>query len=200
MDENDTGRALVRWAGVASALGGACWVIKGMAILVTGDQPRLLFEIAPFFFLVGLMGLRVRLGHTGGRIATAGTVALLLAASLSVVTWLLSPDGSRPAGSSDEEFMPTLFLAFLALLTGMTLLGLVTRRTGALGDRWSNVPLGLVVAAPVVGVAGGIFESIDERLLEIPLVLYGFGWMVLGYALIRSSKDPSYNRRNSWEP
>lgn len=193
MDEDGRGQALVRWAGVASSLGGACWVIKGMAILVTGDQPPFLFEIAPVFFLVGLMGLRARLGHEGGRMATAGIVALYLAAALSVITWLLSvaTDDSRTTGTSEEEFMPTLFLAFLALLTGLTLLGLVTRRTRALGDRWSNLPLALVLAAPVVAVGGGALEAINERLLEVPLVLYGFGWMGLGYALIRVGRGPS---------
>jgi len=183
---------LVTWAGVASAAGGACWVIKGMAILISGDQPPFLFEIAPVFFLAGLMGLRARLGHRGGRMANVGVAALGLAALLSLATWLLlvAADDSRAAGS-EEEFQPTLLLAFLSLLTGLVLLGLVTRRTRALGDRWSILPLALVVAAPLIAIAGGALEAINERLLEVPLVLYGFGWMGLGYALISANKGTS---------
>jgi hypothetical protein len=173
-------------------VGGACWVIKGMAILISGDQPPFLFEIAPVFLLVGLLGLRARLGDRGGRIATVGGAALGLSALLGIATWLLSiaTDDSQTVGT-EEEFMPTLFLAFLALLTGLVLLGIATRRTQALGDRWSNLPLALVVAAPVIAIVGGALEAINERLLEIPLVLYGFGWIGLGYALIRSIRGPS---------
>ena len=184
MDEVQTSSPFVAWAGVASAVGGACWVIKGMAILISGDQPPFLFEIAPAFFLVGLWGLRLRLGHQGGRMATAGIVALGLAALLGIATWLLTVSADPPASASEEEFQPTLLLAFLALLTGLVLLGIVTRRTRALGDRWSNLPLALVVAAPVIAIVGGALEEINERLLEVPLVLYGMGWMGLGYALI----------------
>lgn len=173
-------------------MGGACWVIKGMAILVSGDQPPFLFEIAPVFLLAGLLGLRARLGAKGGRMATAGVVALGLAALLGLATWLLSvaADDFRTTGS-EEEFQPTLLLAFIALLTGLVLLGLVTRRTQALGDRWSILPLALVIAAPVIGIVGGALETINERLLEIPLVLYGFGWMGLGYALISTERQSS---------
>ncbi|MGH9198995.1 MAG: hypothetical protein ACRD1T_25115 [Acidimicrobiia bacterium] len=192
VESGDGSSRFVTWAGVASAVGGACWVIKGLAILITGDQPPFLFEIAPVFFLVGLWGLRLRLGHRGGRMATVGIAALGLSVLLGIATWFLSvaADDSRTTGS-EEEFQPTLLLAFLALLTGLVLLGIVTRRTRALGDRWSNLPLALVVAAPLVTIVGGALEAINERLLEIPLVLYGFGWMGLGYALMRSVRGPS---------
>lgn len=169
-------------------------MIKGMTILISGDQPPFLFEIAPAFFLVGLVGLRLHLGHRGGRTASAGIVALGLAALLGIATWILSVDAAPRATGSEEEFQPTLFLAFLALLTGLALLGLVTRRTQALEDRWSNLPLALVAAAPAIAIVGGALEEINERLLEVPLVLYGVGWMGLGYALIRSSKGPSRAR------
>jgi hypothetical protein len=187
VEDSDANPHFVTWAGVASAVGGACWIIKGVAILISGNQPPFLFEIAPVFLIVGLLGLRSRLGHRGGRAATMGVMALALSVLLGVITWLLvvTADESRVSGS-DEEFQPTLLLAFIALLIGMVLLGIVTRRTRVLGDRWSDLPLALVIAAPVIGIVGGALEAVNERLLEIPLVLYGFGWMGLGYALIRS--------------
>lgn len=182
----------VTWAGVASAVGGACWIIKGVAILVSGDQPPFLFEIAPVFLLAGLFGLRARLGDKGGGMAKVGVAALGLSALLGIATWLLSvtADESRATGSQGE-FQPTLLLSFLALLTGLVLLGLVTRRTGTLGERWSILPLALVIAAPVIGIVGGVLEEVNERLLEIPLVLYGFGWVGLGYALISANSRSS---------
>jgi hypothetical protein len=32
-------------------------------------------------------------------------------------------------------------------------------------------------------LVGGILETISERLLEIPLVVYGLAWIALGYAI-----------------
>lgn len=195
---NDTDQRLVTLGGVASAIGGGCWIIKGMAILISGDQPPVLFEIAPVFLIVGLLGLRSRLGNRGGRAATVGLWAVGLSALLGVITWVLAvtSDGSRSSGS-EEEFQPTLLLAFVALLIGMVLLGMVTRRTSSLGDRWSDLPLALVVAVPIVGIVGGVLEAVNERLLEIPLVLYGFGWVGLGYALTRSVRDPFVEQASS---
>ena len=193
VENSDSSSPVVTGAGIALVVGGACWVVKGVAILISGVQPPVLFEIAPIFFIVGLLGLRARLGSRGGRTATAGGACLALAALLSVATWLLSvaDDGPGSSRSSENEFQPTLLLAFIALLAGLTLLGLATRWTQVLGDRWSALPLALVVAAPVMMIAGGGLEAINERLLEIPLVMYGLGWMGLGYALIRSVRRPS---------
>ncbi len=123
--------------------------------------------------------------------ASVGVVALALAALFGIATWVLSVSGQDPAtASSDEEFQPTLLLAFIALLTGLALLGIATRRTRALGDRWSDLPLGLALSAPLVGILGGVLEGINERLLEVPLVLFGCGWIGLGYALITAGRDP----------
>lgn len=188
MNPNASSKRLVGVAAIASAMGGACWMVKGSAILITGDQPPLLFEIAPAFFVLGLLGLYLLLDQDRSRTVKAGGIAVALAAALAFTTWLLSVT-DRSTGS-EERFQPTLLLAFIALFTGLLLLGLATRRDRALGEGWSALPLALAAGIPVMMVVGGLLEAIDERLLEVPLVLYGFGWVGLGYALGRSRNRP----------
>ena len=44
---------LVHWSGLAAMLGGVMWLVKGSAILVTGAQPPVVYEIASVFFALG---------------------------------------------------------------------------------------------------------------------------------------------------
>jgi hypothetical protein len=45
---------LIRWAGLAAMVGGLLWVVKGGSILLTGQQPSVVFEAAMPLFAVGL--------------------------------------------------------------------------------------------------------------------------------------------------
>jgi hypothetical protein len=63
---------LARWGGLAAMLGGVMWVVKGGAIMLTGEQPPILFEAALPLFAVGLVGLHARLGGRGGRLGKTG--------------------------------------------------------------------------------------------------------------------------------
>jgi len=54
------GMAAARWAGLAAILGGLCWIVKGALIMLTGEQPPYIFEIAPVFFALGAVGLYVQ--------------------------------------------------------------------------------------------------------------------------------------------
>jgi len=38
-------------------------------------------------------------------------------------------------------------------------------------------------------IVGGILESISERLLDIPLVLFASAWIALGYAIWTTPAD-----------
>jgi hypothetical protein len=64
---------LARWDGLAAMLGGVMWVVKGGAIMLTGEQPPMVFEAALPLFAVGLVGLHARLG--GAVVAWEGRVS-----------------------------------------------------------------------------------------------------------------------------
>ncbi len=178
------GVALTRLAGFAAALGGALWVVKGGAILVTGDQPEYIFEVAPLFFALGLVGLHARLeghGSGSGRVGGALAWASLALALVSAVVYLATTD--------DEVFLlsATIPLTGLSILASLVLLGIAVRRVGALPGRWRSFPLSMGVAVLPLMVIGAILETLDERLLELPLVVLGLAWVMLGWRMSRSS-------------
>ena len=172
--------ALIRWAGFAAALGGALWAAKGIAILATGDQPEHIFEAAPLFFALGLVGLHARVkgrgggpARVGGALAWVGLALALLSAGLYLTT-------------TDDEVFPlsaAIPLTALSILASLVLLGLAVRRTEALAGRWRSLPLSMGAAALPLMMVGGMLETLNERLLEIPIVLLGLAWITLGYAI-----------------
>lgn len=176
--------ALARLGAVAAAAGGASWTVKALAILATGRQPPLLFEIAPLFFAGGLIGLRLvaaahagRAGRIGGWIAS---VALLLA-----VADLLVPQGA----TSEETFSPLTFLTFLLVLLALVLLGVPTWRRMLLERPAHRLPLLLgALTFPAVAV-GGALATFDERLLEVPLAILGLVWLWFGAAIWRAATE-----------
>jgi hypothetical protein len=74
--------------------------------------------------------------------------------------------------------------AALATVAGLVMLGRTARRTNAFPPPWHNLPLAMGVATPfLMTVVGGVLEAINERLLEVPLVVLAAGWIGLGTAI-----------------
>ena len=71
-----------------------------------------------------------------------------------------------------------LAISSVALLLGLLTLG----RNG----RWP-APLAWCIGMAMVPalIVGGALSAIDERLLELPLVCLGVGWMAIGWAMLR---------------
>lgn len=174
--------ALIRWAGFAAAVGGVLWAVKGTAIVLTGDQPEYIFEVAPLFFALGLVGLHARLEGRGGRPARVGGALAWAGVALAGVS------AAVYVATTDDEAFPlsaTMPLTALSILVGFVLLGIAVRRADALPGRWRSLPLAIVAGFPLMIVVGGVLEALNERLLEIPLVVVGLAWIALGYAICR---------------
>ena len=175
----------IRWCGWAAMLGGAMWAAKGLAILITGDQPPLLFEVPLLLFPIGLIGLYHRLLQSGAQPGRASKILVYAALGAAL---LVLPIGLLLSDPPEVVLGVPIATAALATVAGLVLLGRTARRTNALRSPWHNLPLAMGVATPLLmTVVGGVLEAINERLLEVPLVVLAAGWIGLGAAIAGQS-------------
>ncbi len=159
----------------ALVIGALLWAYKAIAILVTGDQPALVFEIAPIFFAIGLLELASP-RHKHRRLFTVigyGLIVATLSGAIVGVVWV-------------SQAIDTLFAG--PLLTLLILGGSVARYELWPG-KWPYVPLALGLSVVPMVIIGGVLETaFGERYLEVPLLAHALGWALLAYALLRKSQ------------
>lgn len=163
-------------------LGGLSWTVKGVAILVTGRQPPVAYELGAPLFAVALLGLFASLDREDRR-ATSGACAAGLAIALMLLAFvgrLIAP-ALAPVGEGFAPLSVVQLAAALCLLCALLLLGLASRRSRRL--RWSALPFWMGALLVPALLAGGALAEVDDRLLELPLVLFAIGWMLLGYSM-----------------
>ena len=163
--------ALIRLGGLAAMVGGLMWVVKGGAILLTGQQPPVVFQAALPLFAVGLLGLHARLDGRGGPLGKAG-VLVAYAALASAVIVFVTPLASFYAVAGFGPFL------------GLVLMGSATLQARVFPSPWSALPLVMGLGGPLLILAGGALTLISERLLEISIVLVGLAWILLGYSVL----------------
>lgn len=165
----------IRLGGLAALLGGAAWTIKGGAILLSGNQPPYLFEAAPTLFALGQLGLAALLPEGAGRLRRIGIALAALSGLAGVLAVFM-----LESASDESSFSPWVFASFLSNLAALIVLGIAVRRSAVSASPLRWLPLGLgIMTFPLVAV-GGALEQINDRLLEVPLVLLGLAWIRLG--------------------
>ena len=99
VSEPPTSSNLVRWGGLAAALGGVLWVLKGGLIMLGAPDPDLLIP-AELLFALGLLGLHARLAGRGGWPEKIGGLLAYVALSYSTPCTNISscPSTSGPLG------------------------------------------------------------------------------------------------------
>lgn len=153
---------------------GLCWAVKAIAILATGQQPALLFELAPLLMAFAVLVLGQQLPPGQPRIVCAVVATAALLAAVTVLGGQVIP-------------LPTV--AYGVAMTGanlMVIVGLVTAGLSLRRRMEAHLPLVLgLVTIPALLIGGLAAELLGERSLEVPLASLGAAWMALGVQLCR---------------
>lgn len=168
---------LIRLGGLAAVVGGLLWVVKGGAILLTGQQPPVVFEAALPLFAVGLLGLHARLEGCGGPLGKAGALVAYAALAAAALVFV-------------APLPPFYAVAGFGPFIGLVLVGSATLQAGTFSPPWSALPLATGLGGPILLLAGGGLALMGERLLEIPIVVVGLAWMLLGYSVLVVKRAP----------
>lgn len=157
--------------GIAAVAAGTCWAVKAVAILLTGRQPALLFELAPLLMALAVLALAWQLPAGRCRRISVGAATMALLGGVVVLL-----DQALPVG--DVAYGVAMGGANLLVLLGLVVAGNLLRRMG------DTLPLALgLVTVPAI-VAGGLVSTVaGDRALEVPLVMLGMVWTVLGVRL-----------------
>ncbi len=160
-------------SGSALLIGAALIAVKCVTILITGNQPPLLFEISPMFLGLGVLLLAPALDLEGSKRWIVSAFGL---------TSLIAGVGAAATEIAGEVFGPAIATATLAAIGGAVVSGWHPR-----GDtrKRALVLVGLSVVPTLV--VGGILSGINERLLEIGLLGYAAVWGLAGFRLVARS-------------
>ncbi|MEE8406854.1 MAG: hypothetical protein V3S32_06870 [Acidimicrobiia bacterium] len=173
-------RWLLVWCGTTAAVGAILWVYKGVAIIITGNQPDHAFQVAPFFFGVSVVTLVYSLVSALRRprwlLVGLGWLAVVAGATAAIAHFAQNEDGLGD---------PAYLVNFLSTILVFFLIGGDTRRKGLL-PKWSSTPTFLAWALLAVIPFGAVLEGIDERLIEVPLLVASVGWAMLAVAAFSS--------------
>lgn len=153
-------------ASLAAFIGAALWGAKALAILATGWQPPLAFELGPVFFALSCVAL------AGGSLPRAIGALALFAAALSAVAFVLGRDALGG---------PLLGVAMLAVLASLAVHGWSVRRR-------ERAPFVVAAATLPLMALGGALSLLHERLLELPLLGIALLWAWLGLRAWRAPR------------
>lgn len=171
------------WCGTTAAIGALLWIYKGVAILITGEQPDHAFQIAPFFFGVSAVTLVYSLVGELRRpkwlLLSLGWLAVIGGATAAVAHFAQNEDGLGD---------PAYLVNFISVMLLFFLISGDVRRKRLL-PKWSFTPTFLAWALLLQIPIGAAFEAIDERFLEIALLVTSAGWVMLAVAVF-SGRQP----------
>lgn len=191
-------RTLVRWGGLAAMVAGMLWFVVRALVLwspppLTYDDYNRLFSVPLLLFFGGLVGLHAQQSARGplarlGKLLAFLGCTLLLTGNI-VEFWLVLLQAKPNVAAADErgeldvwigsEIGWITFLVGLFLLCiGLVLWGIAAVRTKSfLRSRFIPLLIG------THGLLAFVMAPLILPAADVLLVLFGLGWIWLGYAL-----------------
>ncbi len=169
-------------SGAAAVLGGTLLIAKAVAILTTGNQPPLLFEVAPIALALAFQGLLVLVKPAGFRRTIVQSV---------IIATVISAIAGITTGTAVNEGLSSLFdvVAGLGPMALLIYLGRLVMITRSLAGSWRFLPVALGLGTIPALIVGAILEAtLGERFLEIPLLVIGLAWILTGHQMWKQRK------------
>ena len=178
--------AFRRGGAAAAVIGGTAWFVKAAVIIATGDEPPVAFTIGFALFPFALLGLWSLVRNVEGRSPRIGGAIAVVAAVSVVIALLVRAVGGTAVQPAEDEITvltPFIVIAGFGTFAALVALGVTVRRAGALTAPYTSLPWTMGLAAIPLLIAAGALETVNERLFELPIALFGLAWIALGAAL-----------------
>jgi len=180
---------LGRWAGYLAIAGGAVMTVALVIVTFSpiSDAWNALFIVVALLG-AGVLGLYERtksavgqLGRVSAWVSALGGLGLLLVAAYAIATNQLDSGQTGP-----DPLWPFWIVTFGAWMGGNVGFAVALIR----GRSLSSLGAWLVLAGAVIGLAASFFGGANPpAALILVFVLFGIGWIVLGYAATRQAAD-----------
>jgi len=184
-------KTLARWAGYLAIAGGAVMVVMLVLVVITDPATSPAWNL--LWVVVALLGAGVlglyeqtrsavgQLGRVSAWVSALGGLGLLLVAAYAIATNQLDSGQTGP-----DPLWPFWIVTFGAWMGGNVGFAVALIR----GRSLSSLGAWLVLAGAVIGLAASFFGGANPpAALILVFVLFGIGWIVLGYAATRQAAD-----------
>lgn len=172
------------------ALGAMCLAAKAIVILLTGDQPPYLFEVAGLPLGLGLLLVaRWTLAQHGSSRRLKVAAALASIAALAATYATVMELASRPIAEPVESVLAVS--SGMVPLVAALLIGLRLRATTGSARRIGQRSLLVVLVFLPAIIVGGIAADVaGERYFELGLLVVAGTWLALAHAAWVAANAP----------
>ena len=178
--------SLGRWGGPAAVLGGVLVMIGSFFSAWLGQT---LYGVGFALLFVGITGVYLHLRRSR-RIGPSGKVGFYTGVFAFVVTSVSTLGALLNAWV--ERWLDTLAAANVLIVLGMVLFGVAILRSGRLprGGAWLLIAFAPAEVGVIVAMAVSDY-TLGDWVWSVPAILFGVGWVWLGYGLWSESGAPA---------